>query len=69
MRATTLLAPIFALSLQSQPAEAEAPPTPKAKLSSTELVAALREGGLVIHFRHAKTESNQKDSSKLDSAP
>ncbi len=52
----------FALVAQAAPGE----PDPAARLSGSELVSALREGGLVIYFRHADTGAPYPEQEPID---
>ena len=49
------------LSTSAPPAERSSYPDAQARLQGAELVRALREGGLVIYFRHTATDFSKND--------
>ena len=50
----------------AQPAERSSYPAPGARLEGASLVRALREGGLVIYFRHTATDFSKNDRGMRD---
>jgi len=59
-------APAASASTSAPPPELSSYPDPRHRLQGAALVRALREGGLVIYFRHAATDFSKNDQNMRD---